>query len=288
MKYTCIDERGKSVEGLFDIKSKEDFPITETVDFDAYKLLLTISQFCDNLRKQKPIKFEKENFQITDIRCIGTNIGIHELKNLKNDIYNNPIDFLRGGIVELELDYIDKNKSIPNHNICVKTLNNSIVNEIKQILIKNGIHVNLFLDNGDYPINLKSDYRGNEISLFVDIKNNSADIEKHEKEFDLFCEKAFKQFIGTKLKQKTTITKIEPYDSEHFSNGLKVFCNNLDDVAADYNILYEFEDKINKLISSCPLNKIYEIQFQEEGYNPGGYGKSELYLDYYCMIKPKK
>lgn len=283
MKYTCMDENGKSAEGLFNIESKESFPIIETVDFDTYKLLLTASQFCTNLKNKKPIKFEKENFQITDIKCIGEN----ELKGLKDEIYADPIDFLRGGIVELELNYIDKNKPIPNHNICVKTLNKSIVNEIKQILIKNNIRVNLFLDNGDYPIDLKADYRGHEISLFVDMKNNSTDIEKHEKEFDLFCEKAFKQFIGTKLKQKSTIIAIKPYDATHFSNGLFVVCDNLDDLT-DYNILYEFENKFNKLISSCSLNKIYEIQFQEDGYEPGGYGDSEIGLNFYCMIKPKK
>ena len=99
---------------------------------------------------------------------------------MKDDIIANPINFTRDDIATFELNYIDKNKPIPNHNTCVKILNNTVINDIKQLLLKNGIRINLIIDNGDYPIDLKSDYRGHDAYLYADLKNNSADIQKYE------------------------------------------------------------------------------------------------------------
>jgi hypothetical protein len=256
------------------IKTKENFPITRSVEFDPYKFLLVVAQTCEQLRKQIPIKFEKENFRITNISYIS----VGDVKKFKDDIYSDPLDFIyRGGIVNFELYYIDKTKHVPNHNECVKTMNATVVNTIKQNLLKNGFRVDLFLDNGDYPIDLQSDYRGKEISLFVKLKDNSENIKKYEKEFNSFCEKAFKPFIGKKLGQKSTIIKIEPYDN--YSDGMHVICDNLDDVDNDYDLMYELENKFNKAIANCPLAKIYNIKFVEDGYYED--------LCFYCSVKPK-
>ena len=278
MKLTLTDKNGNqilAVESSNPDKSKEDFPITRTVDFDAYKFLLTIAQACSELQKRKPIKFEKENLQITDISCVDANT----VKSMKNDIIADPIDFLRSEVVTFELGYIDKNKPVPNHNACVKLLNNTVVNSMKQLLLKNGLHVNLIIDNGDYPIDLKSDYRGDKAYLCVELKNNSADIQKYEKEFNAFCEKAFKPLIGKKLGRKSTVVKIEAYN-DNFSDGMHVICDNLDDVADNYDLMYELENKFNKAIVNCPLAKIYDIKFVEDGYYED--------LCFYCSIKPKR
>ena len=67
MKFTLTDKNGNqilAVESSNPDKSKEDFPITRTVDFDAYKFLLTIAQACSELQKRKPIKFEKQLIRI--------------------------------------------------------------------------------------------------------------------------------------------------------------------------------------------------------------------------------
>lgn len=276
MKITLTDKNGNqvlAVESGSPDKSKEDFPIARTVDFDAYKFLLTIAQACSELQKRKPIKFEKENLQITGISCLAEDT----VKSMKNDILADPVSFLREEVITFKLSYIDKNKSVPNNNACIKILNATIVNSIKQLLLKNGLHVNLVFDNGDYPIDLKSDYRGDSAYLFVELKNNSVDIQKYEKEFNTFCEKAFKPLIGKKLGQKSTIVKIEPYDN--YSDGMHVICDNLDDVDNDYDLMYELENKFNKAIANCPLAKIYDIKFVEDGYYED--------LCFYCSVKPK-
>ena len=262
-----------SVENMNPIKSEEDFPIIRTVDFDAYKLLLVVSQFGADFEKLIPIKFEKENLQITSIKFIQEK----DIKMYKNDIIKNPLSFFNDSIMTFELDYIDKNRSIPNHKMCVKILNDQIVNKIKQILSKNGINVNLVIDNGDYPIDLKSDYRGHEAELCVVIKNNSDIADKHDEMFDKYCNQVFKSLIGKKLKN-STITSIEPYDN--YSNGICVMFDTLDEFDEDYDLVYELEDIINKTISNCPLNKIYDIKFIEDGYYEG--------VDFQCNIKTKK
>ena len=262
-----------SVENVNPIRSAEDFPIIRTVDFDAYKLLLVVSQFGADFEKLIPIKFEKENLQITGIKFIQEK----DIKMYKNDIIKNPLDFFNDSIMTFELDYIDKNKPIPNHKACVNILNNQIVNKIKQILSKNGINVNLVIDNGDYPIDLKSDYRGHEAELCVVIKNNSDIADKHDEMFDKYCNQVFKSLVGKKIKN-STITSIEPYDN--YSNGICVMFNTLDEFDEDYDLVYELEDIINKTISSCPLNKIYDIKFIEDGYYEG--------VDFQCNIKTKK
>ena len=262
-----------SVENINPVKSEEDFPIIRTVDFDAYKLLLVISQFGADFEKLIPIKFEKENLQITGIKFIQEK----DIKMYKNDIIKNPLDFFNDSIITFELDYIDKNRSIPNHKMCVKILNDQIVNKIKQILSKNGINVNLIIDNGDYPIDLKSDYRGHEAELCVVIKNNSNVADKHDEIFDKYCNQAFKSLVGKKIKN-STITSIEPYDN--YSNGICVMFDTLEDFNEDYDLVYELEDMINKTISNCPLNKIYDIKFIEDGYYEG--------VDFSCYIKVKE
>ena len=262
-----------SVENVNPVKSEEDFPIIRTVDFDAYKLLLVVSQFGADFEKLIPIKFEKENLQITSIKFIQEK----DIKMYKNDIIKNPLSFFNDSIMTFELDYIDKNRSIPNHKMCVKILNDQIVNKIKQILSKNGINVNLVIDNGDYPIDLKSDYRGHEAELCVVIKNNSDIADKHDEMFDKYCNQVFKSLIGKKLKN-STITSIEPYDN--YSNGICVMFDTLDEFDEDYDLVYELEDIINKTISNCPLNKIYDIKFIEDGYYEG--------VDFQCNIKTKK
>ena len=262
-----------SVENVNPIRSAEDFPIIRTVDFDAYKLLLVVSQFGADFEKLIPIKFEKENLQITGIKFIQEK----DIKMYKSDIIKNPLDFFNDSIMTFELDYIDKNKPIPNHKACVNILNNQIVNKIKQILSKNGINVNLVIDNGDYPIDLKSDYRGHEAELCVVIKNNSDIADKHDEMFDKYCNQVFKSLVGKKIKN-STITSIEPYDN--YSNGICVMFNTLDEFDEDYDLVYELEDIINKTISSCPLNKIYDIKFIEDGYYEG--------VDFQCNIKTKK
>ena len=228
-----------SVENINPVKSEEDFPIIRTVDFDAYKLLLVISQFGADFEKLIPIKFEKENLQITGIKFIQEK----DIKMYKNDIIKNPLDFFNDSIITFELDYIDKNRSIPNHKMCVKILNDQIVNKIKQILSKNGINVNLIIDNGDYPIDLKSDYRGHEAELCVVIKNNSNVADKHDEIFDKYCNQAFKSLVGKKIKNSTIIS-IEPYDN--YSNGICVMFDTLEDFNEDYDLVYELEDMINK------------------------------------------
>ena len=276
MKITISQEGSSPIEIEFGERSTEEFPITYNVDFDPYKFLLLISQICSELDKKAPIKFEKENFQITHISAIS----LKNVKSFKKDIYKDPVDFMRGGIADIELDYIDKNKSVPNHNTCVSILEKNIVDNIRQLLQKNSIRANILLDKDtDYPINLKSDYRGNNISLLVKLKNNEADIQKHEKEFNDFCEKAFKSFIGKKIKHKSTITGFEPY-SDCYSNGVHVYCDNLDDVCDDYNLMYEFERKLNVAIKNCPLMKLYDIQFVEDGYYDDA-------LDFNCYVKSK-
>ena len=262
-----------SVENVNPIRSAEDFPIIRTVDFDAYKLLLVVSQFGADFEKLIPIKFEKENLQITGIKFIQEK----DIKMYKSDIIKNPLDFFNDSIMTFELDYIDKNKPIPNHKACVNILNNQIVNKIKQILSKNGINVNLVIDNGDYPIDLKSDYRGHEAELCVVIKNNSDIADKHDEMFDKYCNQVFKSLVGKKIKN-STITSIEPYDN--YSNGICVMFDTLDEFDEDYDLVYELEDIINKTISSCPLNKIYDIKFIEDGYYEG--------VDFQCNIKTKK
>ena len=262
-----------SVENVNPIRSSEDFPIIRTVDFDAYKLLLVVSQFGADFEKLIPIKFEKENLQITGIKFIQEK----DIKMYKNDIIKNPLSFFNDSIMTFELDYIDKNKPIPNHKACVNILNNQIINKIKQILSKNGINVNLVIDNGDYPIDLKSDYRGHEAELCVVIKNNSDIADKHDEMFDKYCNQAFKSLVGKKIKN-STITSIEPYDN--YSNGICVMFDTLDEFDEDYDLVYELEDIINKTISNCPLNKIYDIKFIEDGYYEG--------VDFQCNIKTKK
>ena len=264
-----------SVENVNPIRSAEEFPIINTIDFDVYKLLLLISRIREDLVKNTPIKFEKENLQITDIACIPEDT----IKSYKKEIIEDPsgFGFNNGGIMTFKLNYIDKNRSIPNHKICVKILNDQIVNKIKQILSKNGINVNLIIDNGDYPIDLKSDYRGHEASLCVVIKNNSDIADKHDEMFDKYCNQAFKSLVGKKIKN-STITSIEPYDN--YSNGICVMFDTLDEFDEDYDLVYELEDIINKTISNCPLNKIYDIKFIEDGYYEG--------VDFHCSIKAKK
>ena len=261
-----------SVENVDPIRSVEEFPIIRTIDFDAYKLLLLTSQLSTDLEKLMPIKFEKENLQITGIKFIQEK----DIKKYKNNIIKNPLDFFNGSIMTFKLNYIDENKSIPNHKTCVNVLNDKIVNKIKQIFSKNGIKVDLIIDNGDYPIDLKSDYRGNEAGLHVVIKNNSTVADKHDKMFDEYCQQAFKKLIGKKIKN-SNITSIEPYDS--YSNGICVMFYTLDDFDNDYDLVYELEDIINKTISSCPLNKFYNIWFEEDGYYEG--------VDFRCNIEAK-
>ena len=262
-----------SVENMNASRSEEDFPIIRTVDFDAYKLLLVVSQFGADFEKLIPIKFEKENLQITGIKFIQEK----DIKMYKNDIIKNPLNFFNDSIITFELDYIDKNKPIPNHKACINILNNQIVNKIKQILSKNGINVNLIIYNGDYPIDLKSDYRGHEAELCVVIKNNSAVTDKHDEIFDKYCNQAFKSLVGKKIKN-SIIKSIEPYDN--YSNGICVMFDTLEDFDEDYNLVYELEDMINKTISNCPLNKIYNIKFIENGYYEG--------VDFNCYIKVKE
>ena len=264
-----------SVENVNPIRSAEEFPIINTIDFDAYKLLLLISHIRDDLVKNTPIKFEKENLQITDIGCIPEDT----IKSYKKEFIKDPLGFgfNDGGVMTFKLNYIDKNRSIPNHKMCVKILNDQIVNKIKQILSKNGINVNLIIDNGDYPIDLKSDYRGHEANLCVVIKNNSDIADKHDEIFDKYCNQVFKSLVGKKIKN-STITSIEPYDN--YSNGICVMFDTLDDFDEDYDLVYELEDIINKTISNCPLNKIYDIKFIENGYYEG--------VDFQCNIKAKK
>ena len=262
-----------SVENVYPVKSEENFPIIRTIDFDAYKLLLVVSQFGADFEKLIPIKFEKENLQITGIKFIQEK----DIKMYKNDIIKNHLSFFNDSIMTFELDYIDKNKPIPNHKACVNILNNQIVNKIKQILSKNGINVNLVIDNGDYPIDLKSDYRGHEAELCVVIKNNSDIADKHDEMFDKYCNQAFKSLVGKKIKN-STITSIEPYDN--YSNGICVMFDTLDEFDEDYDLVYELEDIINKTISNCPLNIIYDIKFIEDGYYEG--------VDFQCSIKAKK
>lgn len=54
----------------------------------------------------------------------------------------------------------------------------------------------------------------------------------------------------------------------------------LEDFDEDYDLVYELEDMINKTISNCPLNKIYNIEFIENGYYEG--------VDFQCNIKAKE
>ena len=262
-----------SVENVDATRSEEDFPIVHTIDFDAYKLLLLMARIKEDIIKNTPIKFEKENLQITGICYI---MPEDIVKSRKKEIIENPLDYINGSIISFELDYLVKNRSIPDHKTCVKILNDKIVNKIKQILSKNGVNVDLIIDNGDYPIDLKSDYRGHEAHLCVVIKNNSNVADKHDELFDKYCNQAFKSLIGKKIKN-STITSIEPYD--YFSNGMCVSFDTMDEFYDDYDLVYELEDILNKCIANCPLNKFYNISFSENGLYDG--------IDFICNIEAK-
>ena len=54
----------------------------------------------------------------------------------KKEIIKKPLPYLDDDIITFVLHYIDKNKPIPNHNMCIKILNDQIANKIRQFLSK--------------------------------------------------------------------------------------------------------------------------------------------------------
>ena len=270
-----------SVENMDPIRSEEDFPIIKTVDFDAYKLLLLLSQIGENLEKNIPIKFEKENLQITNIIYLPK----HIIERDKKEIIKKPLQYLDDDIIIFVLQYIDKNKPIPNHNMCIKTLNDQIANKIRQFLSKNNINVDLVIDKTKYNkhrIDLNKDEE-HLACLRIIMKDNPITINNYDEIFDKYCNQTFKSLINKKIKN-STITSIEPND--RFSSGMIVKFDTLDDFDNDYSLVYKLENTLNKCIANCPLNKFYNIQFKEQGYYEDDDGNfSGVFFD--CEIDPK-
>ena len=270
-----------SVENVNPIRSSEDFPAVPIIDFDIYKLLLLLSQIGENLEKDIPIKFEKENLQITNVVYLPK----HIIERDKKEIVKKPLLYLDDDIITFVLNYIDKNKPIPNHNMCIKTLNDQIANKIRQFLSKNNINVDFVIDKDKYNkhrIDLNKDEE-HLASLHIIVKDNPITINNCDEMFDKYCNQTFKSLVGKKIK-KSTITSIEPND--HFSSGIIVKFDTLDDFDNDYSLVYKLENILNKCIANCPLNKFYNIQFKEQGYYEDDDGNfSGVFFD--CVIDSK-
>ena len=270
-----------SVENVNPIKSAEEFPVVPVIDFDIYKLLILLSQIGENLEKNIPIKFEKENLQITNIIYLPK----HIIERDKKEIIKKPLPYLDDDMIIFVLNYIDKNKPIPNHNMCIKTLNDQIANKIRQFLSKNNVNVDLVIDKTKYNkhrIDLNKDEE--HLACLRIMKNNPITTNNNYDEiFDKYCNQAFKSLINKKIKN-STITSIEPND--HFSSGMIVKFDTLDDFDNDYSLVYKLENTLNKCIANCPLNKFYNIQFKEQGYYEDDDGNfSGVFFD--CVIDPK-
>ena len=271
-----------SVENMDPIRSSEDFPAVPIIDFDIYKLLLLLSQIGENLEKDIPIKFEKENLQITNVVYLPK----HIIERDKKEIVKKPLPYLDDDIITFVLNYIDKNKPIPNHNMCIKTLNDQIANKIRQFLSKNNINVDFVIDKDKYNkhrIDLNKDEE-HLASLHIIVKDNPIiTTNNYDEMFDKYCNQTFKSLVGKKIK-KSTITSIEPND--HFSSGIIVKFDTLDDFDNDYSLVYKLENTLNKCIANCPLNKFYNIQFKEYGYYEDDDGNfSGVFFD--CVIDSK-
>ena len=271
-----------SVENVNPIRSSEDFPAVPIIDFDIYKLLLLLSQIGENLEKDIPIKFEKENLQITNVVYLPK----HIIERDKKEIVKKPLLYLDDDIITFVLNYIDKNKPIPNHNMCIKTLNDQIANKIRQFLSKNNINVDFVIDKDKYNkhrIDLNKDEE-HLASLHIIVKDNPIiTTNNYDEMFDKYCNQTFKSLVGKKIK-KSTITSIEPND--HFSSGIIVKFDTLDDFDNDYSLVYKLENTLNKCIANCPLNKFYNIQFKEQGYYEDDDGNfSGVFFD--CVIDSK-
>ena len=270
-----------SVENVNPIRSSEDFPAVPIIDFDIYKLLLLLSQIGENLEKDIPIKFEKENLQITNVVYLPK----HIIERDKKEIVKKPLLYLDDDIITFVLNYIDKNKPIPNHNMCIKTLNDQIANKIRQFLSKNNINVDFVIDKDKYNkhrIDLNKDEE-HLASLHIIVKDNPITINNCDEMFDKYCNQTFKSLVGKKIK-KSTITSIEPND--HFSSGIIVKFDTLDDFDNNYSLVYKLENILNKCIANCPLNKFYNIQFKEQGYYEDDDGNfSGVFFD--CVIDSK-
>ena len=270
-----------SVENVNPIRSEEDFPIINTIDFDVYKLLLLVSRIREDLVKNTPIKFEKENLQITNVVYLPK----HIIERDKKKKIKKPLLYLDDDIITFVLNYIDKNKPIPNHNMCIKTLNDQIANKIRQFLSKNNINVDFVIDKDKYNkhrIDLNKDEE-HLASLHIIVKDNPITINNCDEMFDKYCNQTFKSLVGKKIK-KSTITSIEPND--HFSSGIIVKFDTLDDFDNDYSLVYKLENILNECIANCPLNKFYNIQFKEQGYYEDDDGNfSGVFFD--CVIDPK-
>ena len=271
-----------SVENVNASRSSEDFPAVPIIDFDIYKLLLLLSQIGENLEKDIPIKFEKENLQITNVIYLPK----HIIERDKKEIVKKPLPYLDDDIITFVLNYIDKNKPIPNHNMCIKTLNDQIANKIRQFLSKNNINVDFVIDKDKYNkhrIDLNKDEE-HLASLHIIVKDNPIiTTNNYDEMFDKYCNQTFKSLVGKKIK-KSTITSIEPND--HFSSGIIVKFDTLDDFDNDYSLVYKLENTLNKCIANCPLNKFYNIQFKEYGYYEDDDGNfSGVFFD--CVIDSK-
>ena len=286
MKITLTDKNGNqvlAVESSNPVKrnwsSKFPFVAKKNYNFDVVKMVQSISEFCKNLDDNRP-KFNDENFQITDVEYI-----IYK-PEYKKDVLSDPDSWFtgcgRGGVIEFELDYIDKSKPIPNHNKCCYTLYKTVIGDLARYLKSKGLPVpKMILNNGDYPIDLRSDYRGHEITLYFEFDSNAKEILGIVDNFNHYIGDKFKSFVNTNIEQELFITDFDfrEVDRDNIAAGWEQGCGCIFDCRFSENIrkslekgnfkpawklLRLFEDKFNATLQNHPLSKEYVIKFEVE------------------------
>lgn len=140
----------------------------------------------------------------------------------------------------------------------------------------------MILANGDYPIDLRSDYRGNEITLYFKFDSNAKEVVEIADKFNNFASDKLKSFANTNIEQKLFITGIEFYEvnKDNISDGCessvscyfdckfsKDICKIIKkDYKAGWKLAWKlvesFENKINASLQNNPLSKDYLVEFK--------------------------
>lgn len=222
-----------------------------------------LSDILHAISKKLPIVFEDLNFKIIGISCLNIkDLGIYDNSQL------NANDIARSSIAEFQLGVCDNKKPYFSSKCIYDRLNKTLIPMIEKEFKSSGMEVSLYLDDGDYPIDLKSDYRGDTTSLYVKMVPNYTDeeISKIESNIVKIIKTEINKHMPMKVGQRT-IVKLSKEVDVSIDNISFVITNNSDEIKTNYSgIFNQLIAFIGDIIRSKQLNKLYQFGISDNGY----------------------
>lgn len=256
----------KFEDGTVGLLQCESIDIKYVFNQDPIKLLNTVADFYDE---------NKNKYDFSDLN-ISMNWNIPYDKNYireyKEQIVHDSIEWLRYFDISFKFKVLDTHKVIPNAKTIIERLDKTVIKDINNTLKSKGFKNPIVLDTeSDYPLNLKSDYRGDTISAYIRLQSNKDSVNKTVSNFNTFAKSKLQQFVSKDVSD----IKITEIESDDYSCGFSVIA--LCKTKFNFDVMYELEGLFEDALRGFS-SKEYAVNVQEDTYRELGNDEYELFF----------